>query len=63
MRTVHGKIFLSHGVSDEKVFNNELLLRSNSCSIAHENIAKLYITMHSFNVHFTQTQTHNDNQI
>ena len=45
-----------------KIFN-KVFYGQTFCPIAHELNAQLYITMHSFNVHFTQAQTHNDNRV
>ena len=60
VKTVHGKIFF--WVSDENLTMNYYKGQT-FCSIADELNALLYITKHSFNVHFAQVQVHNDNPV
>ena len=59
-KIVRSKIFSSLGVPD-KNFLQRSILQSNFCFIAHELDAKLYITVHSINVHLAQAQTHHKN--
>ena len=51
-----GKTFLSLGISNNKFLQS--ILGQTFCSIAYKLNTQLYI---SFNMHFAQAKTHNDN--
>ena len=55
------KIFSSLGVPDKNFLTTKCFTVKLLFHIAHELDTKLYITMHSINVHLTQAQTHHKN--
>ena len=62
VKIAYGNTFLSLWVSDKIFLIMNYFQGQTFCSVADELNALLYLIMHSFNMHFVQAQTHNDNE-